>query len=100
MSKFVAFRCPDLLYKSLLKDANNKSRIIIEALTILNSVSSIDNSNNSILVVAFKQYNELFQNLSEWFKSGQKTISLEQFIRLVKKASIDYNLIDKINKEL
>lgn len=80
-SRIVAFRCPDKLYNTYLKDADNKSKVIKN------------------LLHAYLQFDTLFKKISNHFKEGRKTLSIEEFFQLTEDF-IDYDLIDEIGEEI
>ena len=93
-SKFTAFRCPTELFDKLLKDSNNRSKIIVNA---LESYKSKDFQTD--LTNAYKQFSKLFHSIELHFKN-RSTLGLNEFINFINAYITNTETIDKTEEIL
>lgn len=93
-NKFIGLRISDELYRQQLENVANQSEVIRLALESYQSKEFFEKLKNG-----FTQFNELFKEISEHFKSGRTTISVDEFMKIAKK-ELDFELIDQLIKEV
>ena len=91
-TKFTAFRCPNELYDKLLKDSDNRSKTIVNALESFKSKDYQKNITN-----AYSQFSKLFHSIELHFKN-RSTLGLNEFINYINAYITNAETIDKIEE--
>jgi len=91
-SKFTAFRCPIEIFDELLKNSNNRSKVIVNALESYQSKDFQDDSLN-----AYKQLSKLFHAIGLHYKN-RSTLGTNEFINFIEAYITNTETIDKIEE--
>lgn len=91
--KVITFRVSEDFYSKFLESHPKISRYIRSAIEEYEKHTLYEG-----LLKAYQEFDKLFQKISEYFKKGRQSLSLDLFIEMTE--NMPFELIDKINEEI